>query len=48
MSVMRQLTVFELRANRYQETAHVSGGQPFEAKSPFPVTVVPTQLVALP
>jgi Uma2 family endonuclease len=41
-----ELIVFELRDGRYQEAARVSGGQPFRARRPFPVEVVPAALVA--
>jgi Uma2 family endonuclease len=42
------LTVLELRRGRYVEVAQVTGDEPFEAAHPFPVTVVPAELVAIP
>ncbi len=41
------LTVFELRDARYVEVAQVTGNEAFEAVRPFPVTVVPSELVSL-
>jgi hypothetical protein len=41
-----ELIVFELSEGRYQETAHVRGEERFAAVRPFPVGVVPAQLVA--
>ena len=40
-----ELTVFELRSGAYQQTAHVTGGQEYRTAVPFPVTIVPSQLV---
>jgi Uma2 family endonuclease len=40
------LIVFELNRGSYEQVAHVSGDQPFRAAVPFPVTVVPSMLVA--
>jgi Uma2 family endonuclease len=40
------LTVFELAGDRYAEVANVTGDQPFSARQPFPVHVVPAALVA--
>jgi Uma2 family endonuclease len=40
-----ELTVFGLRAGRYEQVAHVTGGQQYRATAPFPVTVVPAALV---
>jgi Uma2 family endonuclease len=40
-----ELTVFELRDGRYQETARVTGDESFAAALPFPVTVTPSALV---
>lgn len=37
---------YELRAGRYEEVAHVTGDQPFNARLPFPVTVIPARLAA--
>ena len=42
------LTVLELRRGRYVEVAQVAGTEQFEAVRPFPVTVVPAGLVAIP
>jgi Uma2 family endonuclease len=39
------LTVFELVDGRYIERAAVKGNESFEAEVPFPVRVVPAQLV---
>jgi Uma2 family endonuclease len=41
-----ELIVFEPGDGRYQEAAHVTGGEAFTASRPFPVRVVPSQLVA--
>ena len=41
-----ELIAFELRAGRYRQVAHVSGGKPFLAERPFPVEIVPARLVA--
>jgi hypothetical protein len=41
------LTVFELRQGSYEQTAHVTGDEDYHAVLPFPVTVVPSQLVTL-
>jgi hypothetical protein len=40
-----ELTVFELRSGTYEQTAHVIGGEEHRAAVPFPVTIVPSQLV---
>ena len=40
-----ELVVFELRDGRYGQVAHVAGDEPFPASKPFPVEVVPAQLV---
>lgn len=39
------LTVYELVNGEYQVRAVVSGDEPFEASQPFPVTVVPNELL---
>lgn len=39
------LTVYELVSGEYQELAVVSGDDSFEAAQPFPVTVVPNDLL---
>ncbi len=39
------LTVLELRAGTYVEVASVSDDQSFAAERPFPVTIVPGQLL---
>jgi hypothetical protein len=43
---MSELIAFELRDGHYVETARVSGGEPFLARRPFAVEVVPAGLVA--
>jgi hypothetical protein len=40
-----ELTVFDLRSGTYEQTAHVIGGEGYRAAVPFPVTIVPSQLV---
>jgi Uma2 family endonuclease len=40
-----ELTVFELCSGTYEQTAHVIGGEEYRAAVPFPVTIVPSQLV---
>ena len=40
-----ELTVFELRSGAYEQTAHIIGGEEYRAAVPFPVTIVPSQLV---
>lgn len=40
-----ELTVFELRSGAYAQTAHVIGGVGYLAAVPFPVSIVPSQLV---
>src|SRR5215813_1983957 len=40
------LIAFELENYGYKQVAHVSGQEPFRAERPFPVTVVPSDLVA--
>jgi hypothetical protein len=39
------MTVFELRSGTYEQTAHVVGGEPYRAESPFPVAIVPAEFV---
>jgi len=39
------LTVLELEAGSYHETARVAGDEPWTAASPFPVRIVPGELV---
>lgn len=41
------LTVFELADGEYAEVARVAGDEPFAARVPFPVTIVPEELVRL-
>jgi len=41
-----QLTAFELRGSRYVEAAHVTAGEVFGAREPFPIKVAPSRLVA--
>ena|SRR5690349_11713584 len=40
------LTVFELRRGRYAQTAQVTGTDSLDIARPFPVTIVPADLVA--
>lgn len=40
-----ELTVFELRAGRYTETASVTGSDVYDAALPFPVRIVPVELL---
>ena len=40
------LMVFELDGAEYREVAHVEGGEAFDGERPFPVRVVPAELVA--
>jgi Uma2 family endonuclease len=42
-----ELTVLELRSGTYEQTAHVIGDQEYHAVVPFPVTIVPSELVTL-
>ena len=42
-----ELTAFELRSGAYEQTAHVSGDEQYRAVVPFPVTIVPSNLVAV-
>lgn len=42
--VAATLVAWELRDGAYTEIARVSGEEPFEARLPFPVTVVPAEL----
>jgi hypothetical protein len=39
------LTVLELSDGRYVERAVVKGSEAFEAERPFPVRIVPSELV---
>ena len=41
-----ELIAFELRDGHYMETARVSGGEPFLARRPFDVELIPARLVA--
>jgi Uma2 family endonuclease len=41
------LTVFELAGGEYAEVARVTGDEPFAARVPFAVTIVPKDLVRL-
>jgi Uma2 family endonuclease len=41
------LTAFELRRGRYAQTAQATGKEAFEAARPFPVTIVPADLVTV-
>jgi Uma2 family endonuclease len=42
-----ELTVFELRSDAYEQTAHVTGDEEYRATAPFPVTIVPSALVTV-
>ena len=42
----RTLTALDLRRGKYTETARVAGDEAFHAARPFPVTIVPADLVA--
>ena len=42
-----ELTVFELHAGAYDQTAHVTDNEEYPAAIPFPVTIVPSKLVTL-
>lgn len=42
------LTAFELRRGKYVQAGGAEGDQEFTAARPFPVTVVPSRLVAVP
>jgi hypothetical protein len=41
-----RMTVFELRRGRYAQTAEVTGADSLDIVRPFPVTIVPADLVA--
>ena len=41
-----ELIAFELQDGRYEQVAHVTGGQTFRAQRPFDVEIVPAHLVA--
>jgi Uma2 family endonuclease len=41
-----ELIAFELRDGRFEQVAHVTGGQMFRAQRPFLVEVVPARLVS--
>jgi Uma2 family endonuclease len=41
-----ELTAFELRDGHYEQVAHVTGRQAFQAQQPFTVEIVPARLVA--
>jgi Uma2 family endonuclease len=41
-----ELIAFELRDSRYEQIAQVAGDQSFAATQPFPVEMIPSQLVA--
>ena len=40
------LTALDLRRGKYTETARVAGDEAFHTARPFPVTIVPADLVA--
>ena len=41
------LTVFELRSGTYEQTAYVIGDEEYRMVVPFPVTIVPSELVTI-
>ena len=41
-----ELIAFELADGRYAEAGHVAGDEPYRAERPFPVEMVPADLVA--
>jgi Uma2 family endonuclease len=41
-----ELIVFELRDGGYEQVAHITGDEPFRAKRPFAVEIVPSRLAA--
>jgi Uma2 family endonuclease len=43
-----ELIVFELRSGAYEQAARVTGTEEHRARIPFPVTIMPSQLVSLP
>jgi Uma2 family endonuclease len=43
-----RLVAYELRRGSYRQVADVSGDEVFKVERPFPVTIVPAELVALP
>ena len=42
-----ELTVFELRSEAYEQTAHVTEDEEYRAVAPFAVTIVPSALVTV-
>jgi Uma2 family endonuclease len=40
-----EVTAFELRSGKYEQTAHVTGDEEYRAQVPFAVTIVPATLV---
>jgi len=42
-----ELTVFELHSGTYEQAAHATGDEEYRAAVPFPVTIVPSRLVAV-
>jgi Uma2 family endonuclease len=42
-----ELTVFELRSDAYEQTAHVTGDEDYRAAAPLAVTIVPSALVTV-
>ena len=42
-----ELTVFELRSGAYEQITHVIGDEQYRAMVPFPVTIVPSELVTM-
>jgi Uma2 family endonuclease len=42
-----ELTVFELRSGVYEQVAHVVGDEEYRTAIPFPMSIVPTELVTV-
>ncbi len=42
-----ELTVLELHSGTYEQAAHATGDEEYHAVVPFPVTIVPSRLVAV-
>ena len=42
-----ELTVFELRSGVYEQAAHVVGDEEYRTAVPFPMSIVPTELVTV-
>lgn len=42
-----ELTAFELRSEAYEQVGHVTGHEGYRAATPFPVTIVPSELITV-